>query len=167
MIFRKAALNDLRSMMDVVRQAQASLKALGIDQWQNGYPSEEVICRDIGNGDAFVLTDDDIVIAMATVIFNNEPTYDVIYEGEWLSRGEFVVVHRMAVADCSRKKGVASIIFHEVGMTAKSRNISSFKIDTHEGNIPMRNVLLKNGFKYCGKIFLKDGALRLAFEKIL
>jgi hypothetical protein len=31
----------------------------------------------------------------------------------------------------------------------------------------MRNDLLKNGFSYCGIIFLENGAERLAYQKVL
>ena len=39
-------------------------------------------------------------------------------------------------------------------------------IDTHENNTPMRNLLIKNGYKYCGKIQLSGGfGERMAFQK--
>ncbi|WP_294378124.1 hypothetical protein [uncultured Clostridium sp.] len=46
-------------------------------------------------------------------------------------------------------------------------NIHSIRIDTHEENIPMQNLLKRNQYKYCGIIYLDDGAKRIAFEKII
>jgi GNAT superfamily N-acetyltransferase len=167
MLLRKANTEDIPAMMDIVRQAQESLKMLHVDQWQNNYPNEEVVGQDIDNGYAYVLTEDDKVIAIATVIYNYEPTYDRIYEGEWLSRGDFVVVHRMAVDNRLRQRGLASYILGEVEKMAVQANIPSFKIDTHKDNTPMQKTLKKNGFTFCGRIVLSDGHSRVAYEKLL
>jgi len=167
MLLQKAKTEDIPVMMEIVRQAQASLKAMGINQWQNNYPNVEVIQRDIDEGYAYVLTDNDTVIAMLTIIFNDEPTYDRIYEGEWLSRGDFVVVHRIAIDNRCKQKGIASYLLGEVEKMAVQANISSFKIDTHKDNIPMRKTLDRNDFSYCGRIVLPDGNSRVAYEKLL
>ncbi|MDR1331350.1 MAG: GNAT family N-acetyltransferase [Tannerella sp.] len=158
---------DLSAMMAIVRQAQASLKARGVDQWQNGYPSDGVILHDIAGRQAYVATAGGEVAAMATVVLNDEPTYDEIFDGEWLSLGTFAVVHRMAVGDRFRQSGVASFIFKQVEAVCRRHGIASFKVDTHSDNLPMRRFLEKNGFAYCGIIFLHDGNRRVAYEKLL
>jgi len=164
---RKAISEDIPKMQEIFSQGQASLKALGVNQWQNNYPNIDVIRNDIAKGNTFVLTEHDNVIATATIIFNEEPTYEQIYEGEWLSRGEFLVVHRVAVDIRYRMKGIASTILQEIEKMAVQANIPSIKIDTHKDNIPMRKTLEKNGFTYCGRIVLLDGDSRVAYEKLL
>lgn len=49
----------------------------------------------------------------------------------------------------------------------RNRKIKSIKVDTHRDNLSMQALLKKNNFKYCGIIFLEDGAERIAFEKVL
>ncbi|HNZ83431.1 MAG TPA: GNAT family N-acetyltransferase, partial [Sedimentibacter sp.] len=44
----------------------------------------------------------------------------------------------------------------------KCRNL---KIDTHRDNIPMQNLLNKNGFIRCGIIYLENGDERIAYQK--
>jgi len=41
----------------------------------------------------------------------------------------------------------------------------SVRMDTHHDNLSMQSFLTKYGFKYCGEITLKSGALRRAYEK--
>ena len=41
------------------------------------------------------------------------------------------------------------------------------KNDTHKDNQSMQRMQAKNGFEYCGLIYLEDGAERIAFEKIV
>jgi len=167
MNLRKATFEDIPAMMEIFYQSQASLKALGVDQWQNNYPNIDVVRKDVENATAYVLTIDDRVIATATIIFNHEPTYDRIFEGEWLSQCEFVVVHRVAVDSSYKMMGVASYILKEVEKIATKANIPSIKIDTHKDNFPMRKTIEKNGFTYCGRIILLDGNSRVAYEKLL
>lgn len=47
MLIRQAEHRDIEAIMSIVRSAQLALSELGIDQWQNGYPSTEVIKQDI------------------------------------------------------------------------------------------------------------------------
>ena len=42
----------------------------------------------------------------------------------------------------------------------------NLRIDTHRDNIPMQKVLKRNGFEYCGIIYLENGDERLAYQKI-
>ena len=48
---------------------------------------------------------------------------------------------------------------------------TQYKTDTHENNEPMKKFLEKNGFSYCGVIYLDKepdvGEKRIAYEKII
>jgi GNAT superfamily N-acetyltransferase len=167
MEFRKADFSELDSIMKIVHQAQSFLKKLNINQWQNGYPTREIVAQDIANGNAYLLTDDSKVMAVVTILFAREPTYDVIYEGKWLTEGEYSVVHRLAVDSHFKGKGIATGVLEEIDRMTLQKGIHSIKVDTHEDNIPMQKLLKKNGFVYCGVIYLADGNKRIAFEKLL
>jgi len=167
MDFRLAERDDLPAIMAIVRQAQASLKEGGVDQWQNGYPTEEVFLKDMSGAHTYVVTDGGTVVAMASVFFNDEPTYDKIYDGEWLSHGAFLVAHRMAVDNSYKRCGVAGFIFDRMEEMCRRQGVTSIKIDTHRDNIPMRTFLVKRGFIYCGIIYLLDGNPRVAYEKLI
>ena len=49
MKIRNAELCDLPYLLEMLENAKASLRALGIDQWQNGYPNETTLREDIQN----------------------------------------------------------------------------------------------------------------------
>ena len=40
---------DLEGIIDIIKDAQELLAGQNIDQWQNGYPNEKVILKDIKN----------------------------------------------------------------------------------------------------------------------
>lgn len=45
--YRKAENKDLNQIMKVISDAQATLKADGVDQWQDGFPNKNVILEDM------------------------------------------------------------------------------------------------------------------------
>ena len=42
-MIRRATIEDIPQIMGIVADAQLSLRELGIDQWQDGYPTVDVI----------------------------------------------------------------------------------------------------------------------------
>ena len=105
------------------------------------------------------------VIAYGAVVFDGEPAYDAI-EGAWLTDGKYVVLHRMAVADGEKGRGVATEFMRRVEAMAHGRGTGSMRVDTNFDNRYMLRMLGRLGFVYCGKVRYRSGE-RLAFEKPL
>ena len=166
-MLRKANLKDMPAMMFMIGQAQAFLSHLQINQWQNGYPSSVIIEQDIQNGNAWVLEDNNTLIALAVVAFAIEPTYLKIYNGSWLTDGDYAVIHRLTVHEQWKGKGIGTLLFEKIETLAKMRNVQSIRVDTHQDNFIMRKLITKSGYQYCGEIFLEDGQPRLGYEKVL
>lgn len=167
MEFRKSRKSDIKEIINIIEEAQSYFKANGIDQWQNGYPNEESIMNDIESDESYVLLKDDKVIATAYLSFSGESDYDVIYDGKWISQGDYAVVHRVAVSSNIKGHGVAGELFKYIEKICLENNIKHIKIDTHRQNQSMQRFLSKNGFEYCGAIYLEDDSERIAFEKVL
>lgn len=167
MEFRKAVITDISDIMKIIRQAQAYFKEAGINQWQNNYPNVETISNDIDNNNSYILLKDSNIVATAAVSFDGEKTYDLIYDGEWISNNEYAVIHRIAVANNYKGLGLSSEIIKNVEKLCLNKGVDSIKVDTHEENLSMQSLLKKNKFQYCGIIYLEDGSKRIAFEKTL
>ncbi|MDY4091686.1 MAG: GNAT family N-acetyltransferase, partial [Alistipes finegoldii] len=52
--YRKAEPADAERIMEIIRQAQAQMRALGSLQWQDGYPARADIDNDIARGYGYV-----------------------------------------------------------------------------------------------------------------
>lgn len=167
MIFRKSKIEDLESMMTIIKQAQNFLKANKIDQWQNNYPNEQVLLKDIAEGESYVLEGEGKVLATTVISFQGESTYDEIYEGSWLSNQQYAVLHRVAVHEGYKGSGLGKKLIDHAEQMCKDKKIKSIKMDTHQDNKSMQRLLEKTGFTYCGIIYLQDGSMRLAYEKII
>ncbi len=167
MEFRKAVESDIDRIMEIIRQAQAYLKEQGINQWQNNYPNTETIKNDIDKGYGYVLLKEGEIVGTVSVSFDGEKTYEKIYDGKWISNFDYVVIHRIAIDRRFKGRGLASEIMKNIEEMSLKRNIHSIRIDTHEDNKPMQRLIEKNGFQYCGIIYLADKSKRLAFEKLI
>lgn len=163
--FRKATLIEIPQIWAILQQAIQRRKEDGSNQWQDGYPNQEVVRKDVESGQGFVLTDGETIIGYAAVLINDEPEYAKI-EGSWLSNGNFVVFHRVALSENYLGKGLAQKIIEYIEEFAKSNNIFSVKADTNYDNIAMLKIFEKSGYSYCGKVYFR-GSERNAFEKVL
>lgn len=156
-MIRKANLNDLDMIMPMIEKGRSHIQEYKIPQWINGYPSVETISEDIQNDRGYVLIKDDEIVGYF-VILNHDPCYDKI-DGKWIDDSPYIAVHRTVTKYFN--KGLGSLLFDEL-----KQNYDHIRVDTHEGNVSMNKCLLKNNFKYCGVIYLADGAPRNAYEYI-
>lgn len=166
MDFRHTVKEDIEDILLIIKQAQAALKEAGIDQWQNNYPNYETISRDVDNKESYVLLEENNIVATTALSFQGEKTYQNIYDGRWISEGDYAVIHRIAVNHNCKGSGLASKMIHYVEKICLDKGVTSIKVDTHEKNLSMQRLLEKNKFQYCGIIYLEDGSKRVAFEKI-
>lgn len=169
MKLRPSTKNDLIDIMLFIKDAQHFLAAQNINQWQDNYPNTEVIDRDINNRESFVIiTDKGKTIATSMFTINGESTYNFI-KGNWITKNntKYGVIHRIAVSNNARSKGVAKFIFNEFETRLQKMEFTSLRIDTHKDNHIMQQLLQNLGYVYCGVIYLNNGNERLAYEKVL
>lgn len=168
--FRRAEACDLPDIMRVIHEAQAFMRTLNIDQWQDGYPEEAILRADIAMGQAYVIAaGQDRIAAVAVLSMQPEPAYSNI-NGAWRTQGSYLTIHRMAVDDMHRGAGAAREILDNALRLARENNLPALRVDTHRGNIAMRRFLEKNGFVLCGEVSYAVQAgdpLRAAYDKLL
>lgn len=167
--FRKAVFSDKEKIVEIYEQAKKFIRTLNIDQWQNNYPNPQSVNEDIEKGISFVAVSGGEIVATVAFDFCEEPTYNVIHEGHWLSSAQYAVIHRMAVSDNFRGKAVAKFVLQKCEEMCSKEQVYTIKIDTHKGNLVMQRFLKKNEFVYCGKIYLncEGEKLRYAYQKLL
>lgn len=164
--YRQAQLQDLDEIMNIYVQAQEFMESQGNPQWPKGFPNRMDTTGGIYGGVMYVVCDDQTICGAFSVLIHDED-YDEI-AGEWLTEGNYLAVHRVAVAKEYRGKGVAKFILQCSEQLAHQMSRGSLRFDTHEKNIPMLSLLDSNGFTRCGYITLmRDDTFRIAFEKVI
>ena len=162
MEIRLATREDYGKINRIYSYAREFMKAAGNPfQWKDGYPCEEIILSDIDLERLYLVLDNGEPVAVFVYFFGEEPDYKKIYDGEWKNGEPYGVIHRIAVAENSHGKGISRLCFDFA--FGKCGNV---RIDTHKENHPMQKALSKCGFEYCGKIYLKNGEERFAYQKI-
>lgn len=163
--FRKGKAEDLTAIMGLVADAQKWFAGQGIDQWQDGYPTHELILSDISYSNNYIVELNGVISATFVASFDGEPTYSEVEGRGWLNENRYAVIHRIAVADRCRRKGVAKEILHYAEELCAERGVKDIRIDTHRDNVAMRSLLKKMGYTHCGRITLSSGAFREAYHK--
>lgn len=150
--------------MEIICQAKAHLKKLGVNQWQSGYPDEVCIQNDIAQQKAYFLVENSNIVGYLCIDFDGEPSYTTL-KGQWKSDQPFAVVHRLCISDSFKGKGLCAQAFALTEQLCLQKGIHSIKIDTDDANLSMKHILQKSGFVYCGTICF-DNSEKIAFEKI-
>ena len=164
---RPAESRDRDAILAVVSHARAAIRALGIDQWQDGYPEPEVIEADIAAGIGYIFEIGGQIAGYLALADAPEAVYADI-DGAWQCNGSYLTVHRMCIDDGFRGTGLSREMFAFAEAAARERGFASVRADTHRGNIVMRKLLGKCGFTRCGTVSYPVSAgdpIRVAYEK--
>jgi RimJ/RimL family protein N-acetyltransferase len=163
--FRKATTTDAPQIWIILQNAILRRKADGSNQWQDGYPNPQIIQQDIEKGIGYVLTDGEIIVGYSALLINDEPEYDNL-QGKWLTNNDFVVFHRVAIAQDYIGQNLSKKMIDFIAEFALKNNIHSLKADTNHDNFAMMKIFEKAGFVFCGIVHFR-GSPRRAYEKVL
>ena len=162
MVIRQSTPEDLPEILRLIAAARAFMvEHDNPSQWPESYPSTEQLSLDIARGHSYVCGAPEYAGLVGTFYFavEEEPTYQHI-EGRWLNNKPYGVIHRLA--SDGRVRG----LFCEC-LAFASKHCSEIRVDTHEDNAPMRQLLVAESFVPCGTIYVADGSLRIAYQKSL
>ena len=162
MVIRQSTPEDLPEILRLIAVARAFMvEHANTLQWPEGYPSAEQLRSDIACGHSYVCVAPEYAGLVGTFYFavEEEPTYQRI-EGRWLNDKPYGVIHRLA--SDGRVRG----LFREC-LAFASKHCSEIRVDTHEDNAPMRQLLVAESFVPCGTIYVADGSPRIAYQKSL
>ena len=159
MIIREAKIEDLKRILEIYDIAKAFMRKTGNpNQWNSSYPDMKLLEDDIDKQQLFVMEEDSIIHSVFAFIIGDDPTYRDI-EGAWLDDSTYGTIHRIA------SDGTVHQVFNKA-VNFCTEKCPHLRADTHEDNKVMQKVILKNGFKETGIIYVADGTPRIAFEKV-
>ncbi|WP_165253430.1 GNAT family N-acetyltransferase [Adlercreutzia sp. ZJ304] len=160
----------LDAIVAIAEQAKKNMAAMGIDQWQRGYPNRDIWTSDIAAQGLYVALQNERVVGVLRYYNMPDAAYKTI-EGDWLTAGPYATIHRCAVDANLRGQGIMGKLFTFACDKATTDKMESIRIDTHKDNSPMLQAIKKAGFTLCGTITLVEGvetgSTRIGFEKML
>ncbi len=159
---RPATEQEVHTVLDILLTGKKALADAGVDQWQDNYPTIELIVDDVAKNESFLLFIDDCPVA--TFVFTDavDPAYDE--SGAFILPPPYTSLHRVAVLPEMKGRGVGGMIVDYCKEKSCQQNIVALRCDTHADNKSMRRMMIKNGFIDRGFIKLADGSPRIAYE---
>ena len=149
---------ELERVMKIIEEGREFLKEQGVNQWQYGSPSRDVIINDINAGISYIYekSGELVATAMLTTLdedYENYPTF-------WSENSSYLAIHRLATAKLFRNQGITREFMEAIHLFSKSQNIKFLRIDTHFDNKIMKKFLSNLGFE-------KRGIIKLSIKNIL
>jgi len=161
--YRKAALNDLNAVCDLVGRAVENMISCGIYQWDEIYPAKEDFERDIINDQLYVGTADGHIAVVFVINREYDPEYD---DADWGSTDEnFRVIHRLCVNPDYQRSGIARSTMLYIEALLKSQGVTSIRLDTFTENPRALGLYESLGFKKTGYADWRKGRFVL-LEKV-
>ena len=160
MTIRKTTIADLQAVLNIYYDAREFMRETGNpNQWKNTHPPQAMIEGDIDAEKSYVCVCDDAIVAVFYFNIEIDPMY-VKIDGRWLNDEPYGVVHRIARAQNAKGAGAFCLewCFQQCG---------NLRIDTHEDNVPMKKLLDRLGYLYCGIVWMPNGDERLAYQKCM
>ena len=154
-----ASADDLPRIGEIYASARCFMAQNGNpNQWGNTHPPLQQLEKDIERERLYLVMNHDTVHGVFYFCVEEDPTYAEIYDGAWHSGQPYGVIHRIA------SDGSGGILRAAVAFALTQTDY--LRIDTHEDNRVMQKAVKKQGFRYCGIIYIADGTPRLAYDRI-
>lgn len=151
MDFVKCTNKQLAAVCKMYTQSVRALEEnINYPKWSNEHPSKEYITESISQGNLFACVENGVILGATVLNENPEGNYEL---GDWkvsLERGEYLVIHTLAVSPKHSHKGIGSFIVDGCIAYAKANGYKAIRLDVVPGNIPAVNLYKKKGFTYAG-----------------
>lgn len=159
MKIRKSTHDDIDHILHMYDHSRGVMRADGNKNQWVGYPTREDVEKDIARGVSYMIVENDEEMrGTFALVPGEEPTYGHIDHGRWIDeQTPYCTLHRLAAMP--NTNGIADIAFRYA-----KKQVPHLRVDTHHENRPMRHILEKEGFVYCGVIYMPDGSPRDAYE---
>lgn len=153
MKIQKCEIGDLEAVAKLYDKVTLYLtKNVNYPKWRYGdYPSADSVKKAISDGVQFMCSKDNEVLG--AFILNDNPEGDYS-KGDWkikLNRGEYLIIHTLAVNPELSKQGIGKAMVLYAVSYAKEHGFKAIRLDVVPENIPARRLYEKLGFTFAGE----------------
>ena len=164
-MLRKAILNDIPEIMEIIKNTIVEMHSYQNYQWDETYPLASDFEKDIEDGTLYVREYEGKLVAFICV---NRVEPDAYAELHWYSSQPGVVIHRMSVHPDYRRRGLALELMNFAETLACSQDLPYLKTDTNSLNEKMQALFLRCGYRFIGEInFLGKETPFYCYDKVI
>lgn len=148
--------SEIKNLPDIFKLTQACsahMQSLGIQQWDETYPTSELLERDINSGAMFSLYESAELIGVIVMDDIQSSQYKSI---DWRLKEEpILVVHRLAISPQHQGKRLGLHLMQYAEEIAKSGGYKSIRLDAYKHNLKLQQFYLSQGYTSVGEIDLE------------
>jgi ribosomal protein S18 acetylase RimI-like enzyme len=154
MIIRPAIPEELPRLCAIVSQAIKHLEEQGIRQWDEIYPDEKILARDLQKGSVQVIEQSGEVCGFIVLNETQSPEYATV---EWKLLGRALVVHRLTITPLYQRCGLASLLMTFAEETAAAEGYECIRLDAFTLNPAALNLYDNRGYRRTGVVRFRKG----------
>lgn len=158
--------DDFESVMTLIKHCIGDMESHGIFQWNDFYPSAEIIRGDIESRSMHILKDGIDCIGMIVINEEQSPEYEQL---RWTDvSGRYLIIHRLAVSPEWQRKGVGQRLMDCAENFALERNYTSIRLDAYTGNPRALALYERRGYEKAGQLYFPRRELPFnCYEKMM
>lgn len=162
--FVKATKEDLDRVFSLFQAAIRNMDANGIPQWDEIYPTRQIMSDDIDNGDMYLGLIDGKLASVYAI--NRE--YDPAYEGAvWqYPDANYYIIHRICVDPAFQNQGVARQTMLHIEDQLRDMGAETIRFDAFTKNPYALRLYRGLGYAVIGSIQLRKGEFLLMEKKL-
>jgi len=162
-MIKKLSSNQLSDAFSIIESVIAKMNAEQIFQWDEQYPSREIIEEDINNGHAFGFFQSDELRGYIVLNENYSPEYNSL---EWKSKnGIALIVHRLSIKANCQGQGIAKQLMIFAEEYAINKGYSSIRLDAFLHNKAALSLYENLGYTKVGTVTFRKGRFN-CYEKL-
>jgi ribosomal protein S18 acetylase RimI-like enzyme len=133
----------------------------GIVQWDELYPTREILAMDIERREMHVLEFEGKTAGFIVLNEHQEPEYAAV---QWQFPGPALVVHRLTVHPAFQRRGFASRLMDFAEESASARHYAAVRLDAFTKNPGACVLYMNRGYRKAGIVRFRKGEF-FCFEK--
>ena len=153
-MIRPAKEMDICGILSIARACGAAMRASGIFQWNESYPSEAAFRNDLARGELWVFDPGAGPVACLVVSDHMDPEYRDVH---WSSPDEDArYIHRLAVHPDWQRRGLAGQLMDFAEALALDQGASSMRLDTFSRNAGNQRFYENRGYLRLGAVYFPN-----------
>lgn len=162
----KATRDDSGDIMELIKSCILNMESLEIYQWNEYYPTLDIIIVDVESGSMYVLKEGNSIWGIIAINEDQSPEYNNL---SWVcNEGKALVVHRLAVQPKKQRTGIAKKLMYFAENYAKEKEFTSIRLDAYCGNPRALRLYEQRGYIRVGQVYFPIRELPFnCYEKVL
>jgi RimJ/RimL family protein N-acetyltransferase len=158
---RKATYDDIDECMELAHFANQLMLSRNNPQWDRGYPTVEILKKDVDKNQLIIALENDEIVAMMALLEEKDEIYE---KYDFWTEGPYISVHRLV----SKRRGLGKR-FLTLAIDRAKEIGTNVRIDTHVKNVHMQRLIESLDFQKVGEVDQNyiDHSLAISYELIL